>query len=32
VPTNLKGQFTAELEYESGPFPATSKKTNFTIR
>jgi len=32
VPSGLKGKFTAEMEYNTGPLPITLKKTEFTIK
>jgi len=32
VPSGLKGKFTAELEYDTGPLPIEFKKAEFTIR
>jgi len=32
VPKDLKGNFTAELEFNTDPFPIELKKTEFTIK
>jgi hypothetical protein len=32
VPNDLKGQFTAVLDFKADPFKVTNKDTTFTIR
>jgi hypothetical protein len=32
VPKDLKGDFTAKVEYDTTPFKATVKETKFTLK